>query len=204
MTEGTKTSSMAILAFIFAFIFPIIGLIFGIIAISQIKKDANMGGKRLATVAIVISIILIILLPLLVLFLIGSMAYFGVLNPNRLLPERCSFEIGFDCKDYVVSADRNQIILSFSNGKGRGIILSEATATPQQGNPVVGDCSIQNLNLEVGNGQSATLILNCQNIDGNLVNADKMHRWDINIKYKFEDLESEMNANGELMAKITS
>jgi len=37
-----------------------------------------------------------------VLVMIGALAYFGVLNPNKVLPSKCIVEVGFDCRDYVV------------------------------------------------------------------------------------------------------
>lgn len=62
-----KTSGVAIAAIIFAFLFPLIGLILGIIALTQIKKN-HEGGKGLAVASIVISIIIMV---------VGFLAIFG-------------------------------------------------------------------------------------------------------------------------------
>lgn len=42
---------------------------------------------------------------LIVLVVIAALAYFGVLNPAKLLPGRCMFQVGVDCEDYVASSN---------------------------------------------------------------------------------------------------
>ena len=39
---------------------------------------------------------------LIVLIAIGAFAYFGVLNPQRLLPKSCTVVPGFSCDDFSV------------------------------------------------------------------------------------------------------
>lgn len=53
-----KTNTLAILSLILSFIFPPLGLIFGIVAINQIKKKKEWG-RELAVAGIVLSIILL-------------------------------------------------------------------------------------------------------------------------------------------------
>ena len=62
-----KTSGVAIAAIIFAFLFPLVGLILGIIALTQIKKN-HEGGKGLAIASIVISVVIMV---------VGFLAIFG-------------------------------------------------------------------------------------------------------------------------------
>ena len=59
------TNVMAILSIIFAFVFGPLGIIFGIIALSQIKKDPSATGKKLALAGIIIPIIGIIIAAIL-------------------------------------------------------------------------------------------------------------------------------------------
>lgn len=40
-----------------------------------------------------------------ILVMIGALAYFGILNPDRFLPERCSIGPNFACEEYVLHAD---------------------------------------------------------------------------------------------------
>lgn len=60
-----KTNGLAIAALILAFLFPIVGLILGIVALTQIKKS-NEGGRGLAVASIVISIIMMVMAVLIV------------------------------------------------------------------------------------------------------------------------------------------
>ena len=53
---------------------------------------------------------------LVVLVAIGALAYFGVLNPNRLLPSSCTMAPGIGCDDFKVSTTDVQLILR--NGFG--------------------------------------------------------------------------------------
>jgi len=40
---------------------------------------------------------------LVILIMIGSLAYFGILNPSKILPNRCNFGPEFECVDWQVS-----------------------------------------------------------------------------------------------------
>ncbi len=42
---------------------------------------------------------------LVILIAIGALAYFGVMNPQQFIPERCTFSSEFGCDDYQI--DRN-------------------------------------------------------------------------------------------------
>jgi ABC-type dipeptide/oligopeptide/nickel transport system permease component len=74
----SKTCVWAILSLIFAFFMPLIGLIFGIVALIQINKDKSLKGKGLAIAGIVISSLWMVLI--LLLFIIGLVFTFGVFN----------------------------------------------------------------------------------------------------------------------------
>ena len=39
---------------------------------------------------------------LIILIMIGTLAYFGILNPSKLLPNRCNFGAEFQCLDYKI------------------------------------------------------------------------------------------------------
>jgi hypothetical protein len=68
-----------------------------------------------------------------ILLALGALAYFGVLNPSNLLPEKCTFPTGFQCEDYVVSAEQNKTSLRIINGKGEGVIISKINITDNEG-----------------------------------------------------------------------
>ncbi|MCP3684127.1 MAG: hypothetical protein GY861_15710 [bacterium] len=69
---------------------------------------------------------------LVVLVVIGALAYFGVLSPQNLLPEKCELQMGLNCKDYIISQGGltdGTVTLNLENGMGQGILITSATAT---------------------------------------------------------------------------
>lgn len=40
---------------------------------------------------------------LVILIMIGALAYFGILNPSKILPNRCNFGAEFQCLDYQIA-----------------------------------------------------------------------------------------------------
>ena len=66
---------------------------------------------------------------LVVLVVIGALAYFGVLNPSFLLPEKCTMGPGITCKDFNVDSTTDRITLSLLNGLGKDIVFTMVNAT---------------------------------------------------------------------------
>ena len=62
---------------------------------------------------------------LIILIMIGALAYFGVLNPSRLLPERCNFgaELGCD-KDRVIANTAGKVTFELVNSVGEAISVN--------------------------------------------------------------------------------
>lgn len=55
---------------------------------------------------------------LVVLAAIAALAYFGVLSPDKFLPEKCQFPSGFGCVDFTADSTTQQITLVMQNGAG--------------------------------------------------------------------------------------
>ncbi|MBC8146583.1 MAG: hypothetical protein H8E98_01190, partial [Bacteroidetes bacterium] len=53
---------------------------------------------------------------LVVLIAIGALAYFGVLNPNKFLPQSCTLSPGLSCIDFAVYSDG--VVIKIANGMG--------------------------------------------------------------------------------------
>ncbi len=74
---------------------------------------------------------------LVILIMIGALAYFGVLSPTKFLPERCTFGSQFMCKDYVITlgATSANVTAKLQNNLGQAIYINEvpSTATSQDG-----------------------------------------------------------------------
>lgn len=65
---------------------------------------------------------------LVVLVVIGALAYFGVLNPTGMLPDKCFLEVGLNCKDYAILSDKG-VVLKIENGKGIDLKLVSMNIT---------------------------------------------------------------------------
>lgn len=73
-----------------------------------------------------------------VLAAIGALAYFGVLSPQKLLPDRTIFAAPVPSLDVaVISKSGNNVSIAFRNNKGISITIPQiggtATATPATG-----------------------------------------------------------------------
>jgi hypothetical protein len=84
---------------------------------------------------------------LVVLAAIGALAYFGVLSPGNLLPQKCEFTSGFDCTETPSAdggaggADAGIITIALTNSNGYDIkYLAEA------GPPLIAVASVSSLN----------------------------------------------------------
>ncbi len=75
---------------------------------------------------------------LVILVMIGALAYFGVLSPQKFLPERCTFSPGVICKDHQLS-EKNGAEFVLENGLGKTITISSMTA--KVGSASLGTCS---------------------------------------------------------------
>ncbi len=67
---------------------------------------------------------------LVVMAAVGTVAYFGILNPGQLLPDKCGFKAGFDCIDKpVVNFNSGEVQLAIKNDLGYPIDQMAATLT---------------------------------------------------------------------------
>jgi len=64
---------------------------------------------------------------LVILIMIGTLAYFGILNPSKVLPNRCTFGAELQCQDYQISATANTFRLRLKNNIGQPISISAIT-----------------------------------------------------------------------------
>lgn len=65
---------------------------------------------------------------LVVLVAIGALAYFGVLSPDRFLPNRCNLQAGLSCVDFKLDASDNTITVVIQNSLGFDISAITVTA----------------------------------------------------------------------------
>src|SRR3989338_7026367 len=105
-----------------------------------------------------------------VLVAISTLAYFGVLSPDKFVPEKCALESGIGCMDFKVQEDSVTLVLR--NGRGEDITISEIA---------VGQCKGANLG-SLKNGEQRTFtITGCNNAINSKFNEK------INITYAGEN-----------------
>ena len=68
---------------------------------------------------------------LVVIIIIGALAYFGVLNPQSLVPEKCTVSAGLSCDDYgiQVSGSNGIVTLAMINSLGKSISIDSVNVT---------------------------------------------------------------------------
>jgi hypothetical protein len=104
-----------------------------------------------------------------VLVAIGALSYFGVLSPDKFVPNRCIVEPGISCLDFKVQ--RDSVTLVLKNSKGEDITINQIT---------VGKCLINNQGL-LKNGEEKIYVLGlCSNVQAN------RYRESINLSYTGE------------------
>ncbi len=184
--------TLAIIAFILAFLFPIAGLILGIVALVKIKNGVDKSGKGFAVAAVIISGA-VFLLSLLLIF-IGGIAYFGVLNPATMLPDRCTLPVGIGCTDFAATPTSISLILQ--NEAGRDMKISSVEFT---GEAVKGECEAA-LDKEVANDGKVEVKATGCNIDSG--NREKASI-NVIVKYVFSDSPSlKRTSQGNLLTTI--
>ena len=119
------------------------------------------------------------------------LAYFGVLDPDKFLPNRCALPSGIACLDYNVESYR--VILVLQNAMGQEITIKKVTASTNSQ-----EC-FDNESIALSNNDKAIFtILNCNN---GLENQKFDGR--INVSYALED-KLDHNTAGTLRAKIVA
>ena len=61
---------------------------------------------------------------LIIIIMIGALAYFGILSPSKLLPSRCNFGSEFQCLDHQIDATGSRIRFRLKNNLGEPITIS--------------------------------------------------------------------------------
>ena len=106
---------------------------------------------------------------LVVLVAIGALAYFGVLSPDKFLPEKCIGSSGFDCMDKAsINADANTVDFVIKNNLGHRIeVTNLEEATDCAGTPILnytnstGEYTLPTDVVRVNSGDTLIFTLGC-------------------------------------------
>ncbi|MFT4309863.1 MAG: hypothetical protein ACMXYL_05245 [Candidatus Woesearchaeota archaeon] len=143
---------------------------------------------------------------LVVIIVIGALAYFGVLDPSNLIPERCVLEAGMDCVAFTATegADDTEIVFEMvvRNGLGRPveIIGVEWTPTAGDGGSCIAVDGITGDNL--GSGQTSPPI---ESGPCDVINPGRKNSYNVVVEYQYADLpvtsRLNMTVSGEIFAQ---
>jgi hypothetical protein len=173
-----KTNTFAILAIIFVFLFWPAGIIFGIIALVQIKKYPAQKGKELAIIGLTLGCVFFFSVTFLLVYLLGGNNF---LNPESLLPSRCVMSDNIQCIEYHIN-ETGEISLSLRNGLGQSI--SSATLT------VEGECLPKAVEWPAGR----MILFTCTSSPGEI---GEPYKKDMSLKYALSG-RAEQTTQGEL------
>lgn len=71
-----------------------------------------------------------------IIIIIAAIAYFGILSPSKILPDRCNFNVGFDCQAYTITRGATGLAdgsftLRLKNGLGKTVDVTGVTLTAE-------------------------------------------------------------------------
>lgn len=154
---------------------------------------------------------------LVILIMIGALAYFGVLSPTKFLPERCTFGTQFLCKDYLLSYNSGAptVTLRLQNNLGQVIFVTSVDATSQEG---FGGCTATSLIDSTGNsaldtsgdgsvesisdGEYMDVVLDCTDTGG--MTEESKYKVQVNLVYYAATSSSSFShtVQGEVFANV--
>jgi hypothetical protein len=144
-----------------------------------------------------------------VIIVIGGLAYFGVITPFDMLPEKCSFQINMNCVDYQV--EDGVITLILKNSGGRDIIVRGASASSEAlgtGDVATESCSTGAVDVLLKNGEKAEFLLFQPNnfFDCSYRNTGRSkNKYALSLQYSWPDSPAITHElDGELLAKAQS
>ena len=96
----------------------LLAIIFGIVGIVK-THDGQLRGKGLAIAGLAMGVVVIILS---VVFFFAAIAYFGVADPSRFLPDKCISSSHFPCQEAELNG--NQVHVNLVNSVGKNITMA--------------------------------------------------------------------------------
>ncbi len=121
---------------------------------------------------------------LVVLVAIGALAYFGVLSPDKFLPNKCTMQSGIACLDHKATSTSLTIVVKNSFGYDvtiDAVKAQQCTALGSQGS--------------LTNGGQATYALTC-------TNSGSKYNGNVNVTYTNADTSVTHNNQGQVTTKI--
>jgi hypothetical protein len=123
---------------------------------------------------------------LVVLAAIAALAYFGVLSPEKFLPEKCLIETGFTCLSSKVEPAQSTIV--FSNGYGKTVTIDSIQ---------IGGCTKTFSTSMMSEDEATFVVTGCDNGD-----VKDTFKGDVIIKFTEKRTNLTKTAYGTINTKI--
>jgi hypothetical protein len=130
-----------------------------------------------------------------ILVMIGALAYFGVLSPNKVTPSRCIVESGFSCKDFQITTTGINIYLI--NGKGEGLTVNNLTVTSDVATNIA--CTAPADGSPVADAGNISIV--CSMDDLSTARGDKV-KFEFSINYKMAKGTYNQNFGGSIYGQV--
>ncbi len=125
---------------------------------------------------------------LVVLASIAALAFFGVLSPERFLPETCTMQSGINCVDAQATAASGVTIVMLN---GLGFDMENVTVA-------INDCGTNVSNTTIVNGEQDTFVVTCSPA----LTAGSRFQEDVNISYVNSDSGLAHTAKGRIVKTV--
>ncbi len=132
---------------------------------------------------------------LVVLAAIAALAYFGVLSPDRFLPEKCTMPSGIACLDFAVTG--STVTVSLQNAAGfdmTNVLVNLSADTTPTCTSVAGDATSGSL----ANGQKDLYTLTCTSLPA----SGQKFKAVVAMSYTNTGTTLNHSKSGELIVKI--
>ncbi|MBI2581336.1 hypothetical protein HYV85_06075 [Candidatus Woesearchaeota archaeon] len=129
---------------------------------------------------------------LVVLVVIMALAYFGVLSPSNLLPEKCTFSAEVYCLDFTVGASDVTVVLSDATNKPM-LIESVSAASQALGDGDIGQgcgTEVEGYPVSLKPGESAAFVMDIPPEGSTCDYADTgrdINRYNLTLLYSWQD-----------------
>jgi hypothetical protein len=134
-----------------------------------------------------------------ILMMIGALAYFGILSPSNLLPNKCTISSEFICEDWYFSSPDNSIRVKLKNNVGEAIVAN-MSVTSDSAVPL--SCGHSNFTMATGQQRDFN-VSSCNFAAAGLISGEKRK---VLFTVRYYTIASGSSypheANGELFAVV--
>lgn len=96
---------------------------------------------------------------LIIIVMVGAISYFGILNPSKFLPSRCTISPDFTCQDYRIAG--NTLTIQLKQGIGKTIYFNSSGCSYSGTTPATYVAATNSISAGGSWSPSTTLTITC-------------------------------------------